>query len=151
MMLPAADRIKACLDRHPDWAAARVAKSLNLRMADVEAVRGGAPAIVPPGEAPVASNGGSLISLDRVVIRYDTRTAILHVIGELPKGKLIIESELCAKTAGTDRNRFRRCLDNNAEEFQPLRIKLRLDDSSEGKFFWGHASDIAEAKRIVSL
>lgn len=148
------DRVRACLARHPEWTAQRIANSTGARQAAVEAVRAGLPIVAqgdPPVLAPVPPVNASLVSLDKVIARYDVKAAILHEIGELPKGKLIVEAELCQRTAGTDRNRFRRCLDNCADELKALRIKLRLDDSTEGKWYWGRAADIEQAQRIVNL
>lgn len=96
---------------------------------------------------PEANDG--LVSLDKVRARYDIRAAIIRELGKIPKGKLISEMEFCLRTAGADRNRFRRCVENSGPEFEPNRIKLRLNVSdSDGKFFWGRAEDIAEAKRL---
>jgi hypothetical protein len=151
------DRVRACLARHPEWTAQRIANSTGARQAEVEVVRAGLPIFAPrveppaPGPAPSPASGPpSLISLDKVIARYDIKSSILREIGELPKGKLIVEAELCQRTTGMDRNRFRRTVENNPDAFRPLRIKLRLDDVTEGKWYWGKESDIAEAQRIVN-
>jgi len=104
-----------------------------------------------PKAEPEASGNSGYISLDAVCKKFDVKGAILREIGKIPKGKLIAETEFCARTAGKDRNRFRRCLDNNADEFRPYRIKLTIDDSSDGKYFWGRGEDIEQALRMRDL
>ena len=153
------ERIKACIARHPDWDSGRVANSLAVKIAEVEAIRG--PVIpVRPGETiypghpkadPPAPAAAGLISLEKVKARYDIKAAIFREIGKLGKGKLISENDLAQRAAGNDRNRFRRTVENNADDFEPHRIKLRLDDSGDGKFYWGRREDIGEAKRIRDL
>lgn len=148
------DRVRACLARHPDWTAQRIANSTGARQAAVEAVRAGLPIVAqgdPPALTLAPSANASLVSLDKVIARYDVKASILHALLELPKGKLIVEAELCQRTAGADRNRFRRTVENHSDAFRPLRIKLRLDDAGEGKWYWGRAADIEQAQRIVNL
>jgi len=143
-------RIKACMLRHPEWGVARVAGSMNLRIDDVRAVLGD----TPQAEAPALSggNGGAgFVDLSSVLKRYDVKAAILNELSSLPEGKLISEDELCKRTAGTDRNRFRRTCENNPDVFNPLRIKLKLDTATEGKWFWGKYSDVAAALKIRDL
>jgi len=147
------EKIQRCLARHPGWLDWQVAKSANVHADAVKSARAGLP-VNPQSEisTPAGDNGNAaLVSLDKVIARYDIKAAILREIDSLPKGKLIVESELCQRTAGTDRNRFRRTCENNADELKPLRIKLRLDDGTDGKWYWGRASEIAEAQKIVSL
>lgn len=147
------ERIRRCIAKHPDWTDARIQNSVKGRMELIQAVRAGVSPTLQTGESkPLEGNGNAaLVSLDKIIARYDIKGAILRVIGELPKGKLIVEAELCQRTAGSDRNRFRRTVENNQEEFKAFRIKLRLDESAEGKWFWGHVSDIEQAQKIVSL
>ena len=95
----------------------------------------------------VATPASGLINLSQVIERYDIASAIRREIAALPKGRLILETELCQKTAGTDRNRFRRTLDNNADGFKAFRILLKLDEG-EKKWYWGSISDISEALKI---
>ena len=90
----------------------------------------------------------AVITLADVRQRFDIPAAIKRELSRLDKGALLPEDELCRLTAGKDRNRFRRALDNNPQLPQSHRIKLRLDDAGEGRFYWGSAADIAEAKRI---
>ena len=92
-----------------------------------------------------------LVSLEKIIQKYDIKAAIERELMTLPKGKLIEESELCRRAAGTDRNRFRRTIENNAEAFRTLRIKLKIDESAEGKWFWGSIQDIAEAQKMRDL
>src|SRR3972149_5976106 len=58
---------------------------------------------------PVTSTAG-FINLSQVIEKYDVASAIRRALSALPKGRLILEAELCQKTAGTDRNRLRRTL-----------------------------------------
>jgi hypothetical protein len=76
---------------------------------------------------------------------------IRRQVGQIPKGQLLPEEELCRLTAGRDRNRFRRAIENNPDEFKMHRVRLRLDESTDGKWFWGRAADVAEAIRIRDL
>lgn len=138
------ERIIGCIQRNPDWPDWRIAKSADVHVNDVRAIKSGT-AIAPPPE-----NAG-LISLEKVINHYDIKTAIKRELLALPRGQLIIESELCIKAAGSDRNRFRRTVENNADEFRAYRVKLKLDDSSDGKWYWGNPEDIAEAQRIRDL
>ena len=93
----------------------------------------------------------AFVSLSSIREKLDIAEAIKREIQKIPKGKLILEDEMCRRTAGKDRNRFRRAVDNNAEFFRAHRVKLKLDDGGEGKFFWGQDADIAEAVRIRDL
>lgn len=151
------EKIKRAVDRHPDWTDNRIQKSAGGSQAMVRAVRAGEP--LPPTVAdarpalpaykPTGGNGGGLISLARIVEKFDIRAAILREIAALPEGELIPEKELCLRTAGKDQNRFRRCVENFGDEFKPLRVKARLDDASEGKWLWGRAKDIEVARVII--
>jgi len=140
------ERIKYCITRHPDWDDRRVSRAMLVPIAAVRDVRKS----FGPGQAKEDSGAG-LVSLERVKARYDIKAAILREIGKLGRGKLISENELCDRTAGKDRNRFRRAVENGGDELGAMRIRLRLDDASEGKWYWGHAADIAEATRIRDL
>ena len=146
------ERIRFCLAKHPEWTDKRVAKSMATTMAMVAEVRAGG-ALPPQGEAIVLSGSGyaGMVDLSSVLKRYDVKAAILNELSSLPEGKLISEDELCKRTAGTDRNRFRRTCENNPDVFNPLRIKLKLDTATEGKWFWGKASDVAAALSIRDL
>jgi hypothetical protein len=113
-------------------------------MATVRDIRG-------VGVIPAPPKDSGTVDLSSVLKRYDIKAAILNELSALPKGKLISEDELCKRTAGTDRNRFRRTIENNPDAFNPLRIKLKLETATDGKFFWGKASDIASALKIRDL
>jgi hypothetical protein len=145
------DRIKACIGRHPDWDDYRVSHSLSIPLGDVANARAGLP--IAPMLEPSGSGiaGPGFISLDSVIRRYDIRAAILREVAALPEGKLIAEAELCTRAAGTDKNRFRRTVENNPDTFNPLRIKLKLDTGNEGKWYWGKAQDISAALQIRDL
>jgi hypothetical protein len=147
------ERIKAGIIRHPDWPDVKIAQSADCRKADVAIVRAGGslllrasvsqPAVPAPGESV-----SGLVSMEKVVARYDVKSAILREIGAVPEGALMLETELCLRCSGQDRNRFRRTVENNESEFKQLRVKLRLDDSTDGKWYWGHPKTIAEALKI---
>lgn len=144
-------RIKACMMRHPDWSPGHVADSMSVRREEVRAVIGNTPQVVDSLvlEGNVKEMG--TVDLSSVIKRYDIKAAILNELSALPEGKLISEAELCNRTSGTDKNRFRRTVENNPDIFNPLRIKLKLDAASDGKYFWGRASDIGAALKIRDL
>jgi hypothetical protein len=149
------ERIFACLQRHPDWDTARIAKSCAARHGDVDAVRRGEQVPDPgtadrfPTQEPASAPVG--ISLAAVREKLDVAAMIRREVSKIPGGQLIPEDEMCRLTAGRDRNRFRRAVENNADVFRPHRVRLRLDDSSDGKWYWGRAADITEAARIRDL
>jgi hypothetical protein len=64
---------------------------------------------------------------------------------------LLPQDELCRLTVGRDRNRFRRAIDNNPDLVRAHRVRLCLDDSTEGKFYWGHEADVQEAARLRDM
>lgn len=167
------EKIKNCLERHPDWDDKRIAKSTGARRDDVAAVRRGEglpvrETIVPlrisdeqsaeirekvrtwkadhpaPGSTPC-------ITLAAVREKLDVAAMIRRELGKVGKGQLLPEEEICRLTAGRDRNRFRRAVENNADEFRAHRIRLRLDESTDGKWYWGRKDDVAEALRIRDL
>jgi hypothetical protein len=141
--MDATETIKRCLNRHPDWNDQRISKSTNARLAAIEAVRNGA----PTQEAPAFAS----VSLVAVRDRLDVAAMIRKQVSGIPKGQLIPEDELCRLTAGRDRNRFRRAVENNPDLARQHRVRLRLDDSTDGKFYWGRESDIQEAVRLRDL
>lgn len=151
------EKIRGCIERHPDWDNVRIANAIGTRTGNVVAFREGKPLttrvdipIAPTaGPAQVAESG--LVSLDKVLQRYDIRSAIFRELALIPKGKLISEVELCQRAAGTDKYRFRRTVENNEAEFRGVRIKLRLDDSGDSKWYWGAAGDIASALQIRDI
>lgn len=139
------DRISRCLAKHPDWTTKRVCKSTGATADVVNAARRAMPGApdAPPPAAPAT------ISLAAVRERFDIAAAIKRELARLGRGKILPEEDLCRLTAGKDRNRFRRALDNNPELVKVHRIKMRLDDSSaDGKFYWGGAAEIAEARKL---
>jgi hypothetical protein len=117
--------------------------SLNVRKRDMEVYKsGGVPSPPQPSES------GGYVSLEKIINFYDIKASIKREIDNLPKGQLLPESEFIQRTAGSDRNRFRRTVENNAEEFKPFRIKLRIDGSADGRWYWGRSFDIAKALLI---
>lgn len=150
------ERIKRCIDRHPDWDDKRIAKTSGARYADVEAVRRGEP--VPNKGTPEAVSfveltppPPSVVTLAAIREKLDVAAMIRRELGKVGRGQLLPEDELCRLTAGRDRNRFRRAVENNPEEFRAHRIRLRLDESTDGKWYWGRKDDVAEALRIRDL
>jgi len=139
------EKIRRCAGRHPDWPAWRIAKTVGTTKAEVDRVLEGKENVTPP-----VSPENCYVSIEKIRMKYDIKSAIYRELSNIPRGKLISEAELCFRTAGTDRARFRRVVENNEEEFRRFRIKLRLDDG-EPKWFWGHPDDIAEAIRIRDL
>jgi hypothetical protein len=95
----------------------------------------------------IVAPASGFINLSQVIEKYDVASAIRRELAALPKGRLILEAELCQKTSGTDRNRFRRTLDNNADGFRAFRILLKLDEG-EKKWYWGSISDVEQALKI---
>ncbi len=152
------ERIKRCLSRHVEWEDVRTAKSVGCRVADVRRVReatDSVPFIPDKAKAkaspePISETAPGLISLATVREKYDVASAIEKAVLGIPKGKLISDSEMCARVCGSDRARYRRCLDNFAARLNPFRIKLKLDDG-EPKYYWGRRSDIQEASRLREL
>ncbi len=142
-------RIKNAIAKHPDWDNARMASAIRgSTRAAIQTVREGRPLLEGAGIAlePVATAGQ--ISLATVRHRYDIASRIRAELEALPQGTLILERELCAKTAGKDAARFRRTIENT-EDLKGNRVKLKLDpDQPEGAFYWGKAQDVREAQRL---
>lgn len=138
------EKIKNALKRHPEWADRRIANSTGGGLAEIQAVRGG-------GSRPEAALAGASISLATVKDRFDVAAAIRRELIKVRRGHLLPEDELCRVTAGKDRNRFRRAVDNNPDLARRHRVKLRLDESGDGKFYWGQAADVLAAIRLRDL
>ena len=147
--MDAIDRVKACLLRHPDWDAARIQRSCSgstrNMVANLKSTM-----VVPEGQSvpSVVALKPSLLSLDKVKDRYDVVGAIQREVLNIPRGKLLLDEDMCRLTAGKDRNRFRKAVENNQEIFKPYRIKINLEHGGEGKFYWGHKDDVAEVVRL---
>jgi hypothetical protein len=146
------EKLKLCLERHPDWSDCRVTKTAKgATVAMVRAMRAGLP--MPenrPNPAPTAVQAAQpgLISVADLRFKLDVKAAILRTIKDLPPGQVVLENELALTVAGSDRNKFRRIVENNADVFKPLRVSLRVDGNSEGRWHWGKAEDIAELERL---
>jgi hypothetical protein len=149
------ERIKLCIVRHPEWNDKRIRNSINVPMAEIKAIRAGLPLpLAGPTSAEAAASprpGPASVSIGEIRYRLDTPAAIRREISRIGKGQLLQEDELCRVVCGRDRNRFRRAIDNNPDLARAHRIKLRLDESGDGKYFWGSAEDIAEATRLRDL
>lgn len=140
-----AERIGACIARHPDWTDKRIACAIvGAHIADIEAVRQGNPL---PGQQ-ATSIGVGIIDLEQVRRHYDLFSKIQQEIRGIPRGKLVAEAELCQRVAGSDRNRFRRTVENHIDSLKAYRVKLRIEEGADGKFFWGNAEDIAAAVKM---
>ena len=152
MKLSGEERIKRCLEKHPDWTVERVANSLNLSIPLIRLYMANPPAAIANsnGNKPVIQRTPGIISLDKIREKFDVVALMLAELSRLPKGTLISEQELCQRVANTDRQRFRRTVENNVEQFKVLRIKLKLDEG-EPKWFWGNVPDIQEAMKIRDL
>jgi len=144
-MITTEEKLKRCIEKHPDWEDTRVANSVGCSIKLVRLMHSGAPIPVQKSE------DSGIVSIERVIKRYDIKSAIMRELSKIPRGQLVSEAELCLRSAGTDRNRFRRTVENNIEEFRPLRIKLKLDESGDGKWYWSDPETIAEAQRIRDI
>ena len=144
---PLLERLKACLERHPEWDDNRIAAAIvGSSRAMVKAMRAGEPVEAIAAEAAKAETG--VISLAQVRARYDIAAAIREELARLKPGALVLEREFCQRTAGKDAARFRRTVEN-IEEFKANRVKLRLDqDAGEGAWYWGSAADVAQAIKL---
>jgi hypothetical protein len=114
---------------------------------DIEAVRAGNP-LPGPQTSP---SGAGVIDLAQVRRHYDVLSKILQEIKGIPPGKLLAESELCQRVVGSDRNRFRKAVENNLDALKAYRVKLKLEEGTDGKIFWGNLSDIAAALNMRDL
>jgi hypothetical protein len=143
-----AERITACIAKHPDWPDKRIANALvGAHIPDIEAVRAGNP-LPGPQTSP---SGTGLIDLAQVRRHYDVFSKILQEIKNIPAGKLLAESELCQRVVGSDRNRFRKACENNLDALKVYRVKLKIEEGTEGKYFWGSQADIIVAARMRDL
>jgi hypothetical protein len=140
------DRIKRSIAKHPEWANSRIADNVRgARAPDIARVRADMAGVPPPAE----NKEPGFVSLDKIIQKYDTYAAILHEIKLIPRGKFIPQEDLCRAVAGMDRARFNRCIEIRFDEFKVYRIKLRLKDSPEGKWYWAHPDDIIFARQKV--
>jgi hypothetical protein len=150
-----AERINACLRRHPDWTDKRIRNALNIQIAEIRTIRAGAPAVAPGPEAaedaPRPALGLAAVSMAEIRGKLDIAAAIRRELAKIRRGQLLPEDELCRLTSGRDRNRFRRAVENNPDLARTHRVKLRLDDSGDGKYYWGSEEDVAEATRLRDL
>ena len=149
---PLEERLKACITLHPDWDDHRVARAIRgATLASAGIVRSGKSLRMPQEiiVPEVKRSDAASISIDQIRKRFDVVTSIRKEIERIKPGIVIPEREMSIRTAGKDYARFRRAVENNAEEFKKNRIKLKLDpDAGEGTWFWGSAYDVAEAIRL---
>lgn len=148
------EKVRRCVAKHPDWHWKRIASATGGHKPVIEAILRGEPVpeLTPaPAPGPVDSSAPGCISLSAVRDKLDIAAMIRREVNRIPRGQLMPEDDLCRLTAGRDRNRFRRAVENNADCFRAHRVRLRLDESTEGKWYWGQAPDVAEAIRIRDL
>lgn len=143
------DRILESIARHPDWDDPRIASAVrgSTRVL-VRLARSSQPFPDDAEAGPAGDRGAGTISLEQVRKRYDIAAAIRTEIDTLKPGALILERELCQRTAGKDAARFRRAVENT-EDLRACRVKLKLDpDQPEGTFYWGRPQDVREAIKL---
>lgn len=100
--------------------------------------------------AEIKAGSSGVITLEKIKNRFDITAAIMRELEKIEKGTLIVEAEFCQRTAGYDKNRFRRTVENNEETFRPYRVRLKIDDG-DPKWFWGAKEDVIEAQRMRDL
>ena len=103
------------------------------------------PIIKSPTESPTPRT----VTFSVIAEKYDTRQAILREIAKIPKGEFMEQAELCRLASGPDRSRFVRCVEAHAGEFMLYRIKIKLGEAAEGRWYWAAREDIAKAKAKV--
>lgn len=142
------DRIKACIARHPEWPAEHINNSIsgsNISM--VRAIMAGA-AVPDLSTTVLKPESSAYVSLDKIRARYDVAAAIDRELLKIPRGKVLLESDFCQRVAGHDKYRFNRCVENSGTKYSGNRIKIKLADEGEPKYYWGHADDVAEIQRM---
>ena len=144
------EKVKRAIERHPDWADRRIQNSTGGTLGMIARARGGGD-ITAPKLRDFTSKAPAVISLADVRQKFDIPAAIKRELARLDRGSLLPEDELCRLTAGKDRNRFRRAIDNNPQIAKAHRIKIRLEESGDGRYLWGSVADIAEARRIYEM
>lgn len=146
------DRIKCCIARHPEWPAERINNSIaGSNIAMVRAIMAGTAVPIEGTTVPKPESAPEIsgyVSLDLICEKLDVKSAILREIGKIPKHKVIPEAEMVSRTAGTDRNRFRRIIENNAEEFRPYRTMVKTRESPNGIWFWASAEAITRINKL---
>jgi hypothetical protein len=152
---PLLERIKACLEKHPDWDDVRVAAAIvGSRRELVRAVRAGEPlpetvtAIVEVTPKGQLTSGVTLISLDDIKRKYDLYAQILEVICDLPSGQVISETDLRACIQTPDPLRFKRTIEAHEKELEPYRIMLKYK-SSEARYHYAKPEVISDLRNIL--
>ena len=105
--------------------------------------------IGPPPGASETVEPRRTITLGVIAERYDTRAAILREVAKIPAGEFMEQGLLSRIAVGADHVRFNRCLELNAGEFGAYRIKIKIGESPEGKWFWAAPADIAKAREEI--
>lgn len=95
----------------------------------------------------IKTGPAGVVTLEKVKARYDIKSAILRELAKIEPGTLLSEAELCIRAAGTDKNRFRRAVENNTEAFEAHRVRLQVEQG-EPRWYWGNAKDVAMAAEI---
>ena len=152
---PLLERIKACLEKHPDWPDERIAAAIvGSGIANVRAVRAGEPlpkvvtAIVEVTPKGQLTSGVTLISLDDIKRKYDLYAQILEVICDLPSGQVISETDLRTCVQSPDPLRFRRTIEAHEKELEPYRIMLKYK-SSEARYHYAKPEVITDLRNIL--
>jgi len=152
---PLLERIKACLEKHPDWDDVRVAAAIvGSGITNVRAVRAGEPlpkvvtAIVEVTPKGQLTSGVTLISLDDIKRKYDLYAQILEVICDLPSGQVISETDLRTCVQSPDPLRFRRTIEAHEKELEPYRIMLKYK-SSEARYHYAKPEVISDLRNIL--
>ena len=88
------------------------------------------------------------ITLKDILAKYDTRSAIHEKLKLIARETFLTETDFCSIVSGSDRSRFRRCVELYATEFSKFRIKMKVGEG-EAKWLWGHPDDIIKVRAIV--
>jgi hypothetical protein len=102
----------------------------------------------PPAPAPADQPIG-VIGIGQIMKQYDTREAVAREVALITPETVIEQAELARRACGNDRTRFNRCIELHAEEFKPNRVQMRLGDSRENRWYWGHPEFIAKIRSLV--
>lgn len=129
--------------------AKEIAEAMGLTIYQVEG-RLKRASIVPPSLPAVAADQqAGVIGLGQIIRQYDTREAIAREVALIAPETVIEQAELSRRVCGSDRTRFNRCVELHADEFKANRVQMRLGDSRETRWYWGHQEFIAKVKSLV--
>ena len=149
--MPMEEKIKACLERHPDWPDQRIQNAIRgSTMTAVRAIRAGQPLPEsgPPPRAAALRPLMSLIAVDDIKRKYDMFGAIMDIIRSLPAGHVISEQDLKQSIEHPDPFRFKRTIEAREKELEPYRIMLKYK-GSEAKYHYARPDVIADLRRTM--